>query len=247
MADAQRVVEGIRNFLHSGHQVSLDALRALAQDYVQGCDEVNRRLARCEEYLRRGMRSEAIHFAEAEPHILDLLAVLDFPERPEWDKTVGEHQFPAPPVFRMETAAALNRAYAESAPLEELLKRHRLLALARAPVAERLGVMRQLAQLDPSSPFWDQDIVALEKVRLLQLRGEVEALARRKDVPSQSRLEGLLVEVRGIPGAPPSPGPGHHGRRDAERGQRRSHDAAAEGGGPRPQRGDEEQRRGPGP
>ena len=115
-------------------------IRALAQEYSEACHEINRRLTRCEEFLRRGLRSEAIHFGEAKPNLLDMLKVLDFPERAEWDQAVVQYQLPAAPVFRLETATALDRAYTEVAPLEELLKRHRLLALERGPVGERLAI-----------------------------------------------------------------------------------------------------------
>jgi hypothetical protein len=199
MADPQRTVENIRNVLHAGQQPALDAIRALAQEYSDACQEVNRRLARCEEFLRQGLRSEAIHFASAQPNLLDLLAGLDFPERAGWDQVAAHCGLPAAPVFRMETATALNRAYADAAPLQELLKRHRLLALSRAPLGERLAVLRQLAQLDAGNPVWAQDVAIFEQVRVRQLQGEVEELKRQTVRPALDRLQGLFAEVQGIP------------------------------------------------
>jgi hypothetical protein len=196
MADAARVVEGIRNFLHCGHQTALETLRALAQEYSDACHEINRRLARCEEFLRQGMRGEAIHFADAQPNLLDVLAVLDFPERHEWEQAVAHYGLPAPPVFRMDTATALNQAYAQVAPLDELLKRHRLLALGRAGLGERLAVLRQLAEVDPGNSVWVQDIGALEKVRVGQIRGEVEQLQRHPAALPPGHLDLLYNEVQ---------------------------------------------------
>ena len=205
MADAQRVVEGIRNFLHSGHQTALEALKSMAQEYGDACQEVNRRLARCEEFLRQGLRSEAIHFAQAEPVLLDVLSVLDFPERADWDQVVMQYSLPAPPAFRIDTATALNQAYAQAAPLDDLLKRHRLLALARAPLADRLAVLRQIAQLDPGNPIWTQDVLVFEQARLQQILAEVDQFRRRHDMPPLHQIEALFRELQGVPWRTPVP------------------------------------------
>src|SRR5207237_43487 len=70
---------------------------------------------------------------------------------------------PPPPKLLLETAEALNRAYADEAPLEGLLKKHRLLALARAPLPARLDVMRKIAALDRGNAAWAQDITELAR------------------------------------------------------------------------------------
>jgi hypothetical protein len=205
MADVPRIIEEIRSFLRPGRQAPLEALRPLAQEYKEACQEANRRLARCEEFLRQGLRAEAIHFADAKPNLLELLAVLDFPERPAWEQVAAQHQLPVPPALRFETAVALNQAYAQAAPLEDLLKRHRLLALARAPLGERLAVMRQIAKLDGDNPVWDEDIVAFEKARLAQLQEEMDQLARQFDTPPLSQVESLADELQGAAWRTPPP------------------------------------------
>src|SRR4051794_4961145 len=98
MADAQRVVEGIRNFLHSGHTAAIESLRILAQEYSEACHEVNRRLARCEDFLRQGFRPEAIHSPQAKPNLLAVLPILDFPERKKGARVVAHYSLPPPPV-----------------------------------------------------------------------------------------------------------------------------------------------------
>jgi hypothetical protein len=208
MVDPQRVVEGIRSLLYAGQAPPLDALQALAADYAEACKEVNRRLARCEEFLRQGLRAEAIHFAQAEPNVLDLLAVLDFAERPHWDQLLASCSLSAAPVFRMETATALNRAYAEAQPLEHLLRQHRLLALGRAPLGERLAVLRQLAQCDAQNPVWRQDVATFESVRVEQLQQEVAGLMQQSSMPPLEKVQGLLEEVQGGTWrlGPPPPG-----------------------------------------
>lgn len=192
MPDAQRIVDDLRSFVHASDQTFSEPLRALAADYAAACQEANKRLRRCDEFLRQGLRSEAIRFAEAEPPLLDLLAVLDFPERPQWAELAASYGLAAPPALRLETAEALNRAYAEEQPLEHLLKQHRRLALQQAPLPERIGVLRQIAATDPGNPVWAQDAATLEQVRLDQLDSEARQAHERDDF---ARLNAVWAEI----------------------------------------------------
>ena len=83
MSDHQRLVDDIRSFLHSSDQTLTDTVKELASSHVSACQEVNARLRRCADFLQQGLRSEAIHLAQADPVLLDDLAVLDFLERVE--------------------------------------------------------------------------------------------------------------------------------------------------------------------
>jgi hypothetical protein len=196
MRDAQRIVDDILALLRSPERAPSKRVGALAEAYAEICAEANVRLRRCEEFLQKGLRSEAMHFAQAEPDLLDLAAVLDFPERPGWESLLAGFRLPPPPVLLLATAEALNQAYSQVGPLEELLRRHRLLALARAPLAARLGVLRQIARADPANPVWGQDVRIFEAARVRQVEGEVEAALEAQDT---RRLAALCREVRDTP------------------------------------------------
>jgi hypothetical protein len=203
MADHQRVVDDIRSFLHSSEQSYSETLSVLATEYVEACQEANQRLRRVEEFLRQGLRGEAIHYAQSEPVLLDVLAVLDFPERALWDEVAKVYSLPAPPALRLATAEALNRAYAEAEPVANLLKQHRLLALARAPLNERLAVMRQLAEQDSGNLVWEQDINEFETVRMRQIQETVRRCFQRND---HAPLRPLYDELQATPWrVPPEP------------------------------------------
>jgi hypothetical protein len=202
MADPQRLVDDIRAFLQSSDQTQTDRLRGLATEYAEACQQVNARLRRCEEYLRQNLRGEAIQFAQAEPPLLEIVAVLDFPDRPHWHEVVMAYHLPEAPPLRLESAAALNQAYAEVAPLEPLLRRHRRLALSRAPLSERLAVLRDLTWADPANHLWDADLKALETARQRSIREEIEDARQRKDL---TRLTALHEELQGPWRSPPPP------------------------------------------
>ena len=62
----------IRSFTQATDQTYSDSLQALAAAYVEACQNANQRLRRVQEFLR-WCAPEAIHYAQAEPNLLDLL------------------------------------------------------------------------------------------------------------------------------------------------------------------------------
>ncbi len=100
--------------------------------------------------LKAGLRSEAIQQCEVEPNLLDVVATLDFPERDYWVQLLNQYGHPSSGPLLMDVAADLNEAYAEEQPLETLLDRHRLLALAHSPLRLRIKTLRQLADVGHS-------------------------------------------------------------------------------------------------
>src|SRR5262249_36057862 len=101
---------------------------------------------------------------------------------------------PAAPALNLDAAKALNEAYAEEQPLEDLLKRHRLLALSRAALPARLMILRRIAGMDALNPVWADDVREFERARLRQMPQEVEEAARRGDTAA---VAALAEEVRG--------------------------------------------------
>jgi hypothetical protein len=202
MAQYQEIVDELRSFVLSIDQTLTDRMKEVAGLYVQACNEVNQRLRRCEEFLKKGLRSEAIHLAQTEPNLLDQLAILDFPEHPQWEELAATYGLPVPPQLKVGTASALNEAYADEQPLEVLLRKHRLLALARSSLNGRLAVMRRISQLDSENPVWREDIGNFEKHRFREIQNEWPALTQRGD------YEGLAAraeELRATSWVSPAP------------------------------------------
>ncbi|HQR41405.1 MAG TPA: hypothetical protein PLX97_01950, partial [Gemmatales bacterium] len=99
---------------------------------------------------------------------------------------------PPVPALTTSTAEALNRAYESVESLDNLLKIHRLLALARAPLVERRNVLLNIIERDPDNhASWKEDQVAWETELVKQLQSflsqpdvhnDPEALLQRIDV-----------------------------------------------------------------
>jgi len=192
MTDYQRVVEYLRDIRLQPNKAVSEDLRRYATEYADLCRVANDRLRQCSTFLSQGLRSEAIHLAEESPHLMDLLAALDLPDPEAWAEYCQQADLPIPPPLQMERAAQLNDAYAQDQPLEHLLSQHRLLALRRAPVRQRLDVMRQIAVQDPGSNLWEKSLRAFEKARLRELPAEFLAAVKSK---SPEAVAALYAEI----------------------------------------------------
>jgi hypothetical protein len=99
---------------------------------------------------------------------------------------------PQPPLVNRHAIEMLNRAYSEEAPLAELLKHHRLLALGRAPLCDRVRTMRLLTRAEPTNPAWGEDTLAYEMARMDELRAELRQIRQTNDWP---RIQATKAEM----------------------------------------------------
>jgi hypothetical protein len=195
MTAYQQVVDDLRSLLQANDQTQTDLLKSLVAAYTEQCQAANQRLRRCEEYLKQGLRAEAIQFAQAEPVLLDVIAALDFPERPQLEEILLFYGISPPPKLQMATAEALNQAYTEQQPLEGFLRKHRILALARSPLEARLRVMRDIAMLDVNNPIWIEDVRTFEAARVGQLQAALTRAASRSESGRVAEIARELGDV----------------------------------------------------
>ncbi len=193
MVDYQRIIDNIRSILASAETASLEFLSATAAEYAEACDHVNERLRKCSELLREGLRSEAIQQSEAEPNLLSLVATLDCPEVGEWTALLSVKQLPPPVPLLVDDAAELNEAYGQEQPLAALLRRHRLLALSRRPLRDRISTLRKLAKLDANNLVWPDDLRTYEKARQQEIRRAAEQEYKQGNLAA---LEELVHDVQ---------------------------------------------------
>jgi len=192
MADYQQIADRVRAFVAGADQTRSASLADLAASYAQLCQETNDRLRRCVDYLRRGLRSEAIHLADAPPSVLDMVATLDIPQIAEWEQVCAAYELERPSRIIVDAAQELNEAYAQFEPLRPLLTAHRRLALERAPLHQRLSSIRALADADPGTSHWAEDQELFETARLRELRTVADAAIRSQEI---GRIDGLAAEL----------------------------------------------------
>lgn len=191
MFEEQQVIDRMRLFIRKEDQELSDELTRDAGHYYEMCRKANGRLRICAEYLRLGLRTEAIQLCEEEPNLLDLVAALDFPEMHEWTELTLSYQLQHEPLL-LEFVESLNEAYAENEPLESLLTHFRLITLLGSPLKKRLEHLRTIASDDPFSPYWDDDVREFEKARFREMVDDARAATRNRDTSALAELMGEL-------------------------------------------------------
>jgi hypothetical protein len=194
MEKYRRIVERIQGIIYSSTRIDPQEVASLATEYRETCEEVNGRLRDVGELLRQGLRSEALHKSDVEPNLLDVVTVLDFPELPQWLDLTSRLRLPRAPGLMIDVAGDLDDAYTEGKPLEELMHKHRKLAIARAPMPARIAVLRQIAHRDFKNAIWRKDLQEYEAVRIAELRGEIDRLCDAEDLGGAAKLQAELKE-----------------------------------------------------
>lgn len=195
MPRADPILTRIRRCLAHGAAAEPPAAQQAAHDYVVLVEEVNARLQRCVDLLRRGMRSEAVHQAEIAPPLLDEAAALDFPQLEAWVAYCAERGLGPVPAVDVDAAVELDEAYPRERQLARLLRAHRRLALGRAPLRDRIKVLRRLTQADVENAVWGEDLIEFERARHGQIREEAEAARQKRDLRGLEALDGECRET----------------------------------------------------
>lgn len=182
------LVDEIRAFVNSPDQTANERMMELAQWYARACQATNERLTRCAEFLERGLRTQAIEVAEAEPDLLRTVQNLNFPELDEWQEVAAEYGWARFQHLKFDVADMVHQSYEVEAQLSELLETHRYLALSGATIEKRLQVMRQIATIDATSPFWKEDIAEFERHRYEELSRIGQELQQTLDEQEMERF-----------------------------------------------------------
>ena len=196
-----RVTEAIHKFFAVKGDLDEEDVQTTHDVFVDCITMVNQRLRHCDELLRKGLVAEALQECESEIDLLDLVTALDIPEWDAWADYVRQFGIPPQPLLLIDVAGELNDAYGRSQSLDEVLSMHRLLALARSPLVERLSVLRRIAERDPENHVWQEDIRSFEQARLTQISDEVQKHVQednlhgvaglRKEIESEAWLDPL--------------------------------------------------------
>lgn len=193
MNDIQQVVDELRFLVQREVVENSEELKELVAAYAAACVQVNDRLRKCDALLKQGLRSEALQLADAKPNLLDQIAVLDFPELQELIEILNLYFLSPPQPVLFEVAATLNAAYTENEPIKKLLDRHRIMALGRAPLTERLSVLKSIAEIDATMEHWEDDVREMERARFREIDAESSSAFK---VGNVLLLKSLMAEVQ---------------------------------------------------
>lgn len=186
------IIDRIRKQLDQPDALTIESLQPLAEAYGAETRQANERLSDCIQMLRKGLRSEAIQRASMKPNLLDWCAELDFPEVDDWLEIIQFYGITVPPLLDRDAALQLQEAIVDEQPLDELLRQHRRLAIAKAPLSWRLKVLRRLAEIDSVNSVWQEDQKEWEVIRLKQIPVE---LTKAIETASLDEIQELSAEL----------------------------------------------------
>lgn len=193
-----KLIREIRDAI-SNRQLPTEFIVDLSAEYAEAVEAVNTRLNDIVKILSDGYRDEAIELAEQAPSLLDLVAQLDFPEREQWNEVLADSLLEQSPQIMLGAAEQLEQAYEERQAIAPLLEKHRLLAMAQAPLKSRIFILKKLAQKDPTNPIWIDDTRMLQKARLSQIKTEFQIAKKRKNTDQLNLLTQELAEPWDVP------------------------------------------------
>ena len=200
MADLYELIERMQVTLASSSSPAKEHLREMHGELADQIRRTNKRLRECDSLMAKGLRTEAIQLAEQEPALLDVVAILDFPELPEWNDFVAELGLTVAPELQIEIAADLNRAYSDDGPLKAHLKRFRISSLSRDPLKTRIALLRKIAEVDSGNPIWESDLRSYEEVRQRQIKDQFQIACKNQNF---GELREIAKELHGKWLSPP--------------------------------------------
>jgi hypothetical protein len=194
VSTSRSLVKEIQAVLASANEVHpIDYLTDLADRYADLATQVSRKVADCKDLLEQGRHQEARERSREGGDLLQDYQTLDFPEAASWEEWCHTMDLPRSPVLNATLIRfMIDQLYEASGQMEVLLRRHRRLALGRAPLVTRLSNLRRLAVADPKNANWRADLRDYEEARLLELR-KLAAAGKRQ--ATLTALKGIQQEL----------------------------------------------------
>jgi len=192
--EIRQTIQEVQAFLAGTQQLEKGRLAELARSYGKACEILNGKSATCRELLQTGKRGDAVRLARSSPDLRESVTVLDMEETQSWLETCDALGFVIPQPLQAEMAKGLvTELYDSSAETGELQRTYRRLSLARAPVADRLRMLRKLYLADPDPGNWAEDVKTFETARIEELAKRAKQADRQGDLKT---LEAILAELR---------------------------------------------------
>lgn len=194
----QKIVAELRQCIKLLDSHTESEVKAKFDAYIEAVNKLNERLMECGGLIKQGLRAQAIQQAEIEPSLVEAVEALDVAELFQWTQLAKKYGCNMAPID-MDAAKAVNQAYDMQVPLEPLLRVYRRLALQRAPLSERLAVLRKIADTDSNTLSWQEDLERFERARIEELKEEIIPLKRMIDAnvnqQNHNQLEKIFSEL----------------------------------------------------
>lgn len=213
-------IQKLVNELASAYQDLLDGdsiaapaqIRAVVAEWSsEVLPGIDKRIVKCHELVKRGLRDEALAYATEQPDLFEAVKLLDL-ERFGRDKYAAWMEasliagLVLPPPPQLDKVGDIEGARDRVTELRPLLDQWRRLNFQRAPLPSRIRMLLALLRRDsdPNNQVWHSMLVDHEKHRLMEIKASIGRLrdqcARDPNVDASSverDVEGFLKELQG--------------------------------------------------
>ena len=187
MMPEERVVSQIRDFCRTENPEPNPEIEDLAEQYAELTEAVNQRLLKCDDFLDKGMRSEAVHEMQVPPPLLEQVNALNFREVTKWRNLCDDFDMRVFTPLRVDIVDRLRAEATTEEALAPLLKEYRRM-VHQGSRDERIDILRKIREHDPENPVWHDNLAPLEDAQLQELIPKVEEALEKEDIPALARM-----------------------------------------------------------
>lgn len=191
MTPEQQLIQQIKQLLASPQLEKQSSLEDVAGQFAELCESANNRLARCADYLDKGMRSEAVNEAHNLPDLLALADLLEFDGIKKWQNLCLDMELSLFQPLNKPFLERLKEAVAREKELEPLLREYRR-CVYQGDKRRCIELLRKIRKKDPDNPSWKSNLKPLEEEAMPVLIAQTESALADGDL---IRLKQLYAEL----------------------------------------------------
>ncbi len=202
MTNEQRLVYQIRTFLRSYERERTPVAEDFAERLADLSHALNERLLKCQEYLDKGRRSEAVHEAQVPPPLLEQVEILNFAERAEWRQFCADNGMKVSDELQTDIVERLRAECGTEELLAPLLNEYRRL-VHQGGRDQRISVLRQIRDYDRDNRVWAENLAPLESDALEELLREADKAMKAGNLQRLQEIRDELLDPRRVVPPPP--------------------------------------------
>lgn len=211
IAKIQQMSEDLRagyEQLMAGEDIAAPAeIRAIVTEWVTSVlPAIDARITRCHDLIKRGLCSEAIDYALESPNLFEAVKLLDlqrFGRRKytEWMEASRAAGLLLPPAPKFDLFGDIEAAHDHLAEMRPLLEQWRRMNIQRAPLPQRIRMLRDLKARDAGSQslVWETMLHDHEAHRLMEIKAGIARMREQlahEGAPDLQQLEQEIERVQ---------------------------------------------------
>lgn len=181
----------IDSFIKNADLTYSPTLQQIYNDYAEGINYLNERLAICEGLLQKGKYGEAVVLADKTPSLFELVPLIQAPNIVEFFDICQMYGLQTPPLLNVSVFQSLEKALNSSETKEGLFAELRKLSRTQGS-EEKVIILRKIAKLEPENPEWTRQLRQAESTCVPALVQKAQQAIVDLDYATLSDLEESL-------------------------------------------------------